>query len=232
MAELAKGRQLNLSTMTASGKRTGENCSRRRACATRRSIRPWDNPFANEGGLAILFGNLAPGGAVVKQSGVAPDMLKRTLTARVFESEEEGSAAILAGKIKKGEVIVIRYEGPRGGPGMQRDARADLGRRRHGPRPRRRADHRRALLRRHARRGDRPRLARRRPRAGRSRWCATATAIEIDIPGRRLDLLVPEAELAKRRKAWKAPKPKVTTGYLARYARMVRSAGTGAVLED
>jgi dihydroxy-acid dehydratase len=230
MAELAKGGQIERSTLTVTGKKTGEllKASRLRNPEV---IRPWDKPFAKEGGLAILFGSLAPGGAVVKQSGVAPDMLTRTLTARVFESEEEGCAAILGGKIRKGEVIVIRYEGPRGGPGMREmlaptSAVVGMG-----------LDHDVALITdgrfsggtRGAAIGHvSPEAAEGGPIA----LVRDGDRISIDIPARRLDLLVPEAELAKRRKAWRQPKPKVTTGYLARYARMVRSAGAGAVLED
>jgi dihydroxy-acid dehydratase len=230
MAELAKGGLLNLSTMTASGKRTGALLKDARL-RDPEAIRPWDKPFSKEGGLAILFGNLAPGGAVVKQSGVAPDMMKRTLSAHVFDSEEAGQAAILGGKIKKGEVIIIRYEGPRGGPGMQEmlaptAAVVGMG-----------LDHDVALITdgrfsggtRGAAIGHvSPEAA----EGGPIGLVRNGDRIEIDIPGRRLELLVSGAELAKRRKVWKAPKPKVTTGYLARYARMVRSAGTGAVLED
>jgi dihydroxy-acid dehydratase len=230
MAELDRGGQINRSTLTASGKTTGELL--KAACLRNPEvIRPWDNPFAKEGGLAILFGTLAPGGAVVKQSAVAPEMLRRTLQARVFESEEEGSAAIFGGKIRKGEVIVIRHEGPRGGPGMREmlaptSAVVGMG-----------LDHEVALITdgrfsggtRGAAIGHvSPEAAEGGPIA----LVRDGDRIEIDIPGRRVDLLVPEAELARRRKAWKAPKPKVTSGYLARYARLVRSAGTGAVLGD
>jgi dihydroxy-acid dehydratase len=230
MAELAKGGQLNLSTLTVTGKRTGALLKGARL-RNPEVIRPWEHPFAKEGGLAILFGNLAPGGAVVKQSGVAPEMLRRTLTAHVFESEEQGSAAILGGKIKKGEVIIIRYEGPRGGPGMQEmlaptSAVVGMGL---GQDVALITDGRFSGGTRGAAIGHvSPEAAEGGPIA----LVRDGDRIEIDIPGRRLELLVPEAELVKRRKAWKAPKPKVTTGYLARYARMVRSAGTGAVLED
>jgi dihydroxy-acid dehydratase len=184
MAELAKGGQINRSTLTATGKRTGELLKAARL-RNPEVIRPWDNPFAKEGGLAVLFGNLAPGGAVVKQSGVAPDMMRRTLTEHVFESEEEGSAAILGGKITKGEVIIIRYEAApaRGcrnaratsavvGMGLDHDV----------------ADHGRTLLRRHARRGvgRLPEAAEAVDRAERN-----GDRIEIDIPARRLDLSCP-----------------------------------------
>jgi dihydroxy-acid dehydratase len=230
MAELDRGGQIHRSTLTATGKKTGQLLKAARL-RNPEVIRPWDKPFAKEGGLAILFGTLAPGGAVVKQSGVAPDMMRRTLKARVFESEEEGSAAILGGKINRGEVIVIRYEGPRGGPGMREmlaptSAVVGMG-----------LDHDVALITdgrfsggtRGAAIGHvSPEAAEGGPIA----LVRDGDRVEIDIPGRRVDLLVPGAELEKRRKAWKAPKPKVTTGYLARYARMVRSAGTGAVLED
>jgi dihydroxy-acid dehydratase len=230
MAELAKGGQINRSTLTVTGKRTGELLKAARL-RNPEVIRPWDNPFAKEGGLAVLFGTLAPGGAVVKQSGVAPDMLKRTLTACVFESEEEGCAAILGGKIRKGEVIVIRHEGPRGGPGMREmlaptSAVVGMG-----------LDHDVALITdgrfsggtRGAAIGH---ISPEAAEGGPIALVRNGDRIEIDIPARRLNLLVPEAELKKRRAAWKPPQPKITTGYLARYARMVRSAGTGAVLED
>jgi len=230
MAELAKGGQINLATLTVTGKRTGALLKAARL-RNPEVIRPWNNAFSNEGGLAILFGNLAPGGAVVKQSGVAPDMMQRTLTAHVFESEEEGSAAILGGKIKKGEVIVIRYEGPRGGPGMREmlaptSAVVGMG-----------LDHDVALITDGRFSGGTrgAAIGHVSPEAAAGGMIAlvkNGDRIEIDIPGRRLELLVTAAELAKRRKAWKAPQPKVTTGYLARYARMVRSAGTGAILED
>jgi len=216
--------------MTVTGKRTGALLKEARL-RDPEVIRTWDNPFAKEGGLAVLFGNLAPGGAVVKQSGVAPDMMKRTLSAHVFESEEEGCAAILGGKVKKGEVIIIRYEGPRGGPGMREmlaptSAVVGMG-----------LDHDVALITdgrfsggtRGAAIGHvSPEAA----EGGAIALVKNGDRIEIDIPARRLELLVGADELEKRRKAWKAPKPKITTGYLARYARMVRSAGTGAVLED
>ncbi len=230
MAELAKGGRINLSTLTVTGKRTGALLKDARLLNPE-AIRPWDKPFAPEGGLAILFGNLAPGGAVVKQSGVAPDMMRRTLTAHVFESEEEGSAAILGGKIKKGEVIVIRYEGPRGGPGMREmlaptSAVVGMG-----------LDHDVALITDGRFSGGTrgAAIGHVSPEAadgGTIALVKNGDRIEIDIPGRRLELQVPAAELAARRKAWRAPRPKITTGYLARYARQVRSAGTGAVLED
>jgi len=230
MAELAKGKQINLSTLTVTGRSTGALLKEARLLNPE-VIRPWDEPFSKEGGLAILFGNLAPGGAVVKQSGVAPDMMKRTLSARVFESEEEGSAAILGGKIKKGEVIVIRYEGPRGGPGMREmlaptSAVVGMG-----------LDHDVALITDGRFSGGTrgAAIGHVSPEAAEGGMIAlvkNGDRVEIDIPGRRLELLVDKTELEKRRKAWKAPKPKVTTGYLARYARSVRSAGTGAILED
>jgi dihydroxy-acid dehydratase len=230
MAELSKGGVIHRSTLTASGKRTGELIKAARL-RNPEVIRPWEKPFAKEGGLAVLFGTLAPGGAVVKQSGVAPEMLKRTLAARVFESEEEGSAAILGGKIRKGEVIVIRYEGPRGGPGMREmlaptSAVVGMGL---GLDVALVTDGRFSGGTRGAAIGH---ISPEAAEGGPIALVRDGDRIAIDIPARRLDLLVPEAELAKRRAAWKAPKPKVTTGYLARYARMVRSAGTGAVLED
>jgi dihydroxy-acid dehydratase len=230
MAELARGKRLNLGVMTVTGRTLGANLKGVKV-RDPEVIRPWEKPFAPEGGLAVLFGTLAPGGAVVKQSAVAPEMLRRTLKARVFESEEEGSAAILGGKIKAGEVIVIRYEGPRGGPGMREmltptSSVVGMG-----------LDHDVALITdgrfsggtRGAAIGHvSPEAAEGGPIA----LVRNGDLVEIDIPAKRVDLMVSEEELAKRRKAWKPRKPTITTGYLARYAKVVRSAGTGAVCEE
>jgi len=230
MAELAKGGLVNRTARTVAGRTVGE-LLRGARLRNPEVIRPWADPFAREGGIAILFGSLAPGGAVVKQSAVAPEMLARTLRARVFESEEESVAAILGGKIRRGEVIVVRHEGPRGGPGMREmltptSAVVGMG-----------LDRDVALITdgrfsggtRGAAIGHvSPEAAEGGPIA----LVRTGDRIAIDIPKRRVDLLVPAAELARRRRRWRAPKPRITTGYLARYARMVRSAGTGAVLED
>jgi dihydroxy-acid dehydratase len=192
-------------------------------------IRTLKAPVRKEGGLAILTGNLAPGGAVVKQSGVDPSMFVFRGKARVFDSEESAMSAIMGGKIRPGSVVVIRYEGPRGGPGMREmlsptaaimgmglgtkvalitDGRFSGGT--HGPC-----------------------IGHISPEAmegGPIALVREGDPILLDIPKRKLSLDVPAAELARRRKGWKAPAPKVTKGYLSRYAKLVRSAGEGAVV--
>ena len=193
-------------------------------------IRTLEAPVRKEGGLAILTGNLAPGGAVVKQSGVDPSMFVFRGKARVFDSEEAAMAAIMGGRIRPGSVVVIRYEGPRGGPGMREmlsptaaimgmgmgtkvalitDGRFSGGT--HGPC-----------------------IGHVSPEAmegGPIALVREGDPIVLDIPKRKLSLDVPAAELARRRKGWKAPAPKVAKGYLSRYAKLVRSAGEGAVVE-
>jgi dihydroxy-acid dehydratase len=192
-------------------------------------IRTLAAPVRKEGGLAILTGNLAPGGAVVKQSGVDPTMFVFRGKARVFDSEEAAMAAIMGGRIRPGSVVVIRYEGPRGGPGMREmlsptaaimgmglgtkvalitDGRFSGGT--HGPC-----------------------IGHISPEAmegGPIALVREGDPIVLDIPKRKLSLDVPAAELARRRKGWKAPAPKVAKGYLSRYAKLVRSAGEGAVV--
>jgi len=191
-------------------------------------IRKVSAPVRPEGGIAILAGNLAPGGAVVKQSGVDPSMFRFRGKAKVFDSEEAAMAAIMAGRIRAGMVVVIRYEGPRGGPGMREmlsptsaimgmglgtkvalitDGRFSGGT--HGPC-----------------------IGHVSPEAmegGPIALVRDGDPIALDIPRRRLTLEVPAAELAKRKKGWKAPAPKIGKGYLSRYAKAVTSAGTGAV---
>jgi dihydroxy-acid dehydratase len=192
-------------------------------------VRTLKAPVRREGGLAILTGNLAPGGAVVKQSGVDPSMFVFRGKARVFDSEEAAMAAIMGGGIRPGSVVVIRYEGPRGGPGMREmlsptaaimgmglgtkvalitDGRFSGGT--HGPC-----------------------IGHISPEAmegGPIALVREGDPIALDIPKRKLSLDVPAAELARRRKRWNAPAPKVARGYLARYAKLVRSAGEGAVV--
>jgi dihydroxy-acid dehydratase len=193
-------------------------------------IRTINNPYHKEGGIAILRGNLAPDGAVIKQSAVDEHMMTNSGPARVFDSEEEAAAAILAGRIVKGDVVVVRYEGPKGGPGMREmltptSVIAGMG-----------LDRDVALITdgrfsggtRGAAIGHvSPEAA----EGGAIALIADGDIIEIDIPNRRLTLKVSDDELKKRRDGWKAPKPKVTTGYLARYARAVTSASTGAVIK-
>jgi dihydroxy-acid dehydratase len=191
-------------------------------------IRPLGNPIKKEGGIAILSGNIAPKGAVVKQSGVSAVMMKFEGTARCFDAEELAMAAIMEGKIKSGDVVVIRYEGPKGGPGMREmlaptaaimgmglgDSVALItdGRFSGGTRG--------------------PCIGHISPEAAEGGPIALVVdgdRILLDIPNRRLELLVDEATLAIRRAGWKAPEPKIKTGWLARYAKVVTSAHTGAV---
>ncbi len=193
-------------------------------------IRPFDTPYHTTGGLAVLKGNLAPDGSVVKQSAVDPTMRHHKGPARVFNSEEEAVDAILGGKIRKGDVVVIRYEGPRGGPGMREmlaptSAIAGMG-----------LDKDVALLTdgrfsggtRGAAVGHiSPEAAQGGPMA----IIQEGDEIEIDIDNKRLSLLIPEDEIAERTKNWRPVEPKIKTGYMARYAKMVQSADTGAVFK-
>jgi dihydroxy-acid dehydratase len=191
-------------------------------------IRPLSNPVKPEGGLAVLFGNLAPKGAVVKQSGVSAAMMQFEGVARCFDSEEEAMAALMGGKITSGDVVVIRYEGPKGGPGMREmlaptatlmglglgDSVALVtdGRFSGGTRG--------------------PCIGHISPEAAEGGPIALVEEgdrILLDIPARRLELLVDEKTLALRRESWKAPAPKIKGGWLARYAKVVTSAYTGAV---
>ena len=215
---------------TVSGKTTSQIATEARI-EDEDVIRTPDRAYHEEGGMAVLKGSLAPDGCVIKQSAVEEDMMTFTGTAKVFESEEETMEAIWDGEVTQGDVVVLRYEGPKGGPGMREmlnptsaitgmglekscalitDGRFSGGTR--GPcighvSPEARAGGPIALV----RDGDR---------------------IEIDIPERKLNLLVDESELEERRKQWSPPEPKVTKGYLARYARMVTSAATGAICPD
>ena len=194
------------------------------------TIRPLDNPYHATGGLAILSGNLAPDGAVVKQSAVAPEMLEHQGPARVFDSEEEAFAAIINQKINPGDVIVIRYEGPRGGPGMREmlsptAALAGIG-----------LDKEVALLTdgrfsggtRGAAIGH---ISPEAAAGGLIGLIQEGDQIKIDIPQRSLSLLVDDTELAQRQAVWQKPEAKIKEGYLARYARQVSSAARGAVME-
>ena len=193
-------------------------------------IRPVENPYHKTGGLAVLFGNLAPAGCVVKQSAVADDMLRHEGPARVFESEEDATEAIMSGKINTGDVVVIRCEGPRGGPGMREmltptSAIAGMG-----------LDGHVALITdgrfsggtRGAAIGHiSPEAMQKGPIA----IIAEGDRIAIDIPGKTITLQVSEAEIEKRLAGWKAPAPRITKGYMARYAQQVTSADKGAVLK-
>jgi dihydroxy-acid dehydratase len=227
MKELLEAGLVSGSPLTCTGRTVAENLARARVLDDT-VIRPLDRPYHKEGGIAILRGDLAPDGAVVKQSAVAQEMLVNEGTARVFESEEEATEAILGGRIKPGDVVVIRYEGPRGGPGMREmltptSAIAGMG-----------LDKDVALLTdgrfsggtRGAAIGH---ISPEAADGGPIALVQEGDLIRIDIPGKTLSLLVDPAELARRQAAWRPPEPKIKHGYLARYARMVSSGSTGAV---
>ncbi len=228
MNELTKKDLLHLDCMTVTGKTVGENIS---GCVNRNPevIRPVENPYSVTGGLAILKGNLAPDSGVVKRSAVVPEMMVHEGPARVFDCEEDAIDAILGGKIKAGDVVVIRYEGPKGGPGMREmlnptSAIAGMGL---GSTVALITDGRFSGASRGASIGHvSPEAAVGGPIA----LVEEGDMIKIDIPQCRLDLAVSEEELEKRRAAWKPREPKIKTGYLARYASLVTSGNKGAVL--
>ncbi len=229
MAELNKKGLLHTDCMTVTGKTVGENI----AHAVNRDpevIRPIDQPYTPTGGLAVLKGNLAPDGSVVKRSAVVEEMLVHEGPARVFDCEEDAIDAIKGGKIVAGDVVVIRYEGPKGGPGMREmlnptSAIAGMGL---GSSVALITDGRFSGASRGASIGHvSPEAAVGGPIA----LVEEGDIVKIDIPNLRLELDVSEEELAKRREAWKPREPKVMTGYLARYAAMVTSGNRGAILE-
>jgi len=230
MKELGKKEGLiDQDCVTATGRPLADNLNE--ACMLDSDvIRCLDNPYHQEGGIAILKGNLAPAGCVVKQSAVAPEMLVSSGTARVFESEEDAVAEILNNKIKSGDVVVIRYEGPKGGPGMREmltptSAIVGMGL---GTSVALITDGRFSGGTQGAAIGHvSPEAA----EGGLIGVVKDGDVIEIDIPGRAIRLCVDAAELEERQKQWKKPEPKITSGYAARYARQVTSASTGAVLK-
>ncbi len=229
MGELAELGLLNLDCMTVTGKTVGENI---KGCANRNPevIRPLANPYSKTGGLAVLKGNLAPEGSVVKRSAVAPEMMVHEGPARVFDCEEDAIAAIKGGKIVAGDVVVIRYEGPKGGPGMREmlnptSAIAGMGL---GSTVALITDGRFSGASRGASIGHvSPEAAVGGPIA----LVEEGDIIKINIPALTLELDVPEETLAKRKEGWQPRAPKVTEGYLARYAQMVTSGATGAVMK-
>ena len=229
MAELSRRGLIHQDALTVTGKGVGENI-RDKKIRNPEVIRSIDRPYHATGGLAVLFGNLAPKGAVVKRSAVDDAMLKHRGPARVFDCEEEALKMILGGKIEKGEVIVIRYEGPRGGPGMREmlaptSAIVGIGRDRDVALL---TDGRFSGASRGAAIGHiSPEAAEGGPIAA----VRDGDKIEIDIPGKKLNLLISDDELKKRLSQWKPPKRELK-GYLKRYARLVQSAHTGATLED
>lgn len=229
MNELAEMNLLNLNCITVTGKTVGENIE---GCTNRNPevIRPLDHPYSATGGLAVLKGNLAPEGSVVKRSAVAPEMMVHEGPARVFDCEEDAIDAIKGGKIVAGDVVVIRYEGPKGGPGMREmlnptSAIAGMGL---GSTVALITDGRFSGASRGASIGHvSPEAA----VGGTIALVKEGDTIKINIPEMRLELDVSEEELTKRKAEWKPRTPKVTEGYLARYAQMVTSGATGAVMK-
>ena len=229
MLELSCGNLIHRDALTVTGKSVGENLMGKKT-HNPEVIRPIKRPYHQTGGLAVLFGNLAPQGAVVKRSAVDDAMLKHRGPARVFDTEEEALKMILDGKIVKGDVVVIRYEGPKGGPGMREmlaptSAIAGVGRDRDVALI---TDGRFSGGSRGAAIGHvSPEAAEGGPIAA----VQNGDMIEIDIPNKKLSLLISEEELKKRLSQWKPPQKKLK-GYLKRYAKLVQSASTGATFED
>lgn len=228
-AELAKKGLLDLDVMTATGKTLGENIADAKV-KDYNLIRPIEDPYSETGGIAVLWGNIAEDGCVVKRSAVDPEMLRHEGPARVFDSEEEAIQTIYAGGIHPGDVVVIRYEGPKGGPGMREmlnptSALAGM-----------KLDKCVALITdgrfSGASRG--ASIGHVSPEAaagGAIGLLKEGDIIEIDIPNNKVNAKVSEEEFAARRAAYVAPEPKITSGWLARYAKLVSSANTGAVMK-
>lgn len=229
LAELNKKNLIDTTAICANGHTVAENIDGKRIL-NNNAIRSIDNPYSETGGLAILFGNVAPEGAVVKRSAVAPEMLKHTGPARVFDSEDEAIQAIYNGDIHDGDVVVICYEGPKGGPGMREmlnptSALAGM-----------KLDKTVALI-------TDGRFSGASRGASIGHVCPEAAAggnigliqegdiIEIDIPEYRINVQLSDEELEARRAAWSAPAPKVTSGWLARYAKLVGPSSKGAIME-
>ena len=229
MNELTKLNLLNTDLITATGKTVAENIE---GCEIKDTdiIRPVTNPYSTSGGIAVLKGNLAPDGCVVKRSAVAPEMLQHKGSARVFDCEEDAIDAIHAGNIKPGDVVVIRYEGPKGGPGMREMLNPTSAIMGSG------LGHCVALITdgrfSGATRG--AAIGHISPEAavgGPIALVEEGDTIEIDINANTINLLISDEEFAKRKAEWKPRQPKITTGYLARYAKLVTSGAQGAVLE-
>ena len=187
-----------------------------------------ENAYMHKGGLAILTGNLAPLGSVIKESAVEPDLLTYEGTAKCYNSEEDAIAAILGGEIKEGNVVVIRYEGPKGGPGMREMLNPTAVITGMGLKVALITDGRFSGASRGACIGH---ISPEAMEGGPIALVEDGDKILVDIPNRKLELEVSDEELARRKAAWKQPEPKVKTGYLSRYARLVTSANTGAVLK-
>ena len=229
MNELNKKGLLHTDLMTVTGKTVGENIA---GCVNRNPevIRPVENPYSTTGGIAVLKGNIAPDSCVVKRSAVVPEMMVHEGPARVFDCEEDAIAAIKGGQIVAGDVVVIRYEGPKGGPGMREmlnptSAIAGMGL---GSSVALITDGRFSGASRGASIGHvSPEAAVGGPIA----LIEEGDIIKIDIPANTINVAVSDEELETRRAKWQPREPKVTTGYLARYASMVTSGNRGAVLE-
>jgi dihydroxy-acid dehydratase len=229
MKELSKKNLINKKCMTVAGRKLGD-LLKEAAVEENEVIRPLGRPYHEKGGLAVLYGSLAPDGAIVKRIGVPEEAWHFTGIARVFESEEEAGAAIMEGKIRPGDALIIRYEGPKGGPGMREmltptavlagrglDAECALitdGRFSGGTR---------GLCIGHVS----PEAAEGGPIA----LIKDGDGLEIDLVKKSIELKVGKKEMDKRKKAWKRPEPKIKSGYMARYAEMVTSASTGAVFK-
>ena len=229
MNELTKKNLLHLDLMTVTGKTVGENI---KGCVNLNPevIRPIENPYSQTGGIAVLKGNLAPDSGVVKRSAVVPEMMVHEGPARVFECEEDAIEAIKGGKIVAGDVVVIRYEGPKGGPGMREmlnptSAIAGMGL---GASVALITDGRFSGASRGASIGHvSPEAAVGGPIA----LVEEGDIISINIPENKLDVLVSDEEMAARREKWQPREPKITTGYLSRYRELVTSGNRGAILE-
>jgi len=229
MRELSRAGLIHQDCITVTTKSVGQN-TRESFIRDPQVIRSVKDPYRPEGGLAILYGNLAPKGCVVKQSAVRPEMLKHQGPARVFDSEDEATKAIMTGKIRKGEVVVIRYEGPKGGPGMREmltptSAIVGMG-----------LDSHVALITdgrfsggtRGAAIGH---VSPEAMEGGPIAAVRTGDIIKIDIKNKKIDVQLTKQDIKQRLSKWKQPKPKVTTGYLSRYAQRVSSADEGAILK-
>jgi dihydroxy-acid dehydratase len=229
LAELAKKNLIDTSLITATGKTIAENI-KGVVNKNPQILRPIENPFSDNGGIAVLFGNLAPDGTVVKRSACAPELMHHTGPARVFDDESEAMDAVQNQKIRAGDVVVIRYEGPKGGPGMREMLAVTAALAGQG------LDKKVALITdgrfSGATRG--ASLGHCSPEAavgGPIALVHEGDLIELDINNYKITLKVSDEELAQRKAGWKAPEPKVTGGYLARYAKLVSSADKGAILQ-
>jgi len=230
ITELVKKNVINTNVMTVTGKTLGENLAKVQV-RDHSIIRPINNPYHAKGGIAVLYGNLAPDGAVVKQSAVADEMLVHEGPARVFNSEAEAQAAILGAQIKPDDVVVIRYCGPRGGPGMPEmlsptSAIIGMGL---GKSVALLTDGRFSGGTQGACIGH---ISPEAALGGPIGLVKEGDIISIDIPAKKIEIKLDDEELARRKLEWQPPQPKITSGYVARYAKLVTSGSTGAVLKD